>query len=183
MFIGSKIKELRKAQKITLTELSQKSGVQLATLSRIEHQKMVGTIESHMNIAKALGVDITQLYAGLGAKPKPIEVETPESLTDQFQHSDKASYEILTKKVLDKQMMPVLIRLEPGGETAVEQNAAGSEKFIFVLEGKIEALVNNQSYILEKAHTLYFEASLPHRLRNAGAKTARILCVSTPITL
>ena len=41
MFIGTKIKDLRKTQKMTLTELSQKSGVQLATLSRIEHMKMV----------------------------------------------------------------------------------------------------------------------------------------------
>ncbi len=183
MFIGSKIKELRKAQKITLTELSQKSGVQLATLSRIEHSKMVGTLESHIQIAKALGVDVTKLYAGLGATPKPIEVETPQSLSDKFQHSDKSSSEILTKKVLAKKMMPVLIRLDQGGETAVEQSAVGSEKFIFVLEGKIEAVINNQSYILEKTHTLYFDASHPHRLRNAGDKTARILCVGTPVAL
>ena len=183
MFIGSKIKELRKAQKVTLTELSQKSGVQLATLSRIEHEKMVGTLESHIQIAKALGVDVTQLYAGLGADPKPIEVETPQSLTDQFQHSDKSAFEILTKKVLTKKMMPVLIRLDHGGETALEQNAIGSEKFIFVLEGKIEALINHKPYILEKTHTLYFDAGLPHRLRNAGHSPARVLCVSTPVSL
>ncbi len=183
MFIGDKIKSLRKSQKMTLTELSQKSGVQLATLSRIEHQKMVGTLESHMNIAKALGVDVTQLYAGMGNAAKAIEVETPQSLTDQFQHSEKSSYEILTKKVLNKQMMPVLVRLEPTGETAVEQGQIGSEKFIFVLEGQIEVTVGEKSYILEKANTLYFDASLPHRFHNQGKQIARILCVSTPVTL
>ena len=183
MFIGDKVRLLRKSKKMTLTELSQKSGVQLATLSRIEHMKMVGTLESHMQIASALGVDVTHLYSELGGEAKPIEVETPQSLTDQFQHSDKASLEILTKKVLSKKMMPVLVRLEAGGETAVEQSVAGSEKFIFVLEGKIEIKVNNHPYILEKTHTLYFDAALPHRIRNAGEKAARILCVSTPVTL
>jgi transcriptional regulator with XRE-family HTH domain len=183
MFIGDKIKSLRKSQKMTLTELSQKSGVQMATLSRIEHKKMVGTLESHMNIAKALGIDVTQLYADKAAEPKLIEVETPQSLTDQFQHSEKSSYEILTKKILNKKMMPVLIRLDKGGESAVEQGKAGSEKFIFLLEGRVEVVVGEQSYILEKANTLYFDASLPHRFINKAGQTARVLCVSTPVTL
>jgi transcriptional regulator with XRE-family HTH domain len=183
MLIGSKIKELRKKQKMTLTELSQKSGVQLATLSRIEHLKMVGTLESHIHIAKALGIDVTQLYSDLGKDLKTIEVETPQSLTDKFQHNDKTSSEILTKKVLDKRMMPVLIRLEIQGETTIEQNKIGSEKFIFILEGKVEAKIDKQSYILEKAHTIYFDASLPHQFRNAGKTLAKILCISTPVSL
>src|SRR5882757_9175179 len=62
MFIGSKMLALRKAKRMSLTELSQTSGVQLATLSRIENMKMVGTLESHIQIAKALGVDVTELY-------------------------------------------------------------------------------------------------------------------------
>jgi len=183
MLIGNRIREMRKAQKMTLTELSQKSGVQLATLSRIEHMKMVGTLESHMNIAQALGIDVTQLYAGIGPETKPIEVETPQSLTDQFQHNEKSSYEILTKKVLNKKMMPVLIRLDHGGESALEQGKPASEKFVFVLEGQVEAVVGEKTYILEKANTLYFDASLPHRFKNKGKQPAKVLCVSTPVTL
>ena len=55
MFIGQRIKQLREAQKMTLTELSEKSGVQLATLSRMENMKMTGTLESHIAIAQTLG--------------------------------------------------------------------------------------------------------------------------------
>jgi len=183
MLIGRHIKQLRKSKKMTLVELSSNSGVQVATLSRIENEKMVGTLESHMSIAKALGIDVTALYKKTTQAPETIDVETPGSLTDQFKHSDKAGYEILTKNVLNKKMMPVLIRLDPGGETPVEQGVAGSEKFVFVLEGKIEVKLDDQTYILEKAHTLYFNASLPHRMRNTGEKTARVLCVGTPVTL
>lgn len=184
MLIGTKIRSLRKLQKLTLVELSQKSGVQIATLSRIENEKMVGTLDSHMQIAKALGIDVTQLYS---QNPAPLaiqpQVETPEPLTDQFKHNDKSGYEILTKKLLNKKMMPVLIRLDPGGETPVEQGFSGSEKFVYVLEGMIEITIGEQNYILEKAHTLYFDASLPHRVRNKGDKTARVLCVGTPVML
>ena len=34
--------------------------------------------------------------------------------------------------------MPMLLKIESEGRTNPEQNMAGSEKFVFVLEGKIE---------------------------------------------
>lgn len=48
MHIGRIIRRLRKERKITLLELSQKSGVAIATLSRIETGKMTGRLKSHL---------------------------------------------------------------------------------------------------------------------------------------
>ena len=62
MYIGKRLHELRRAKGMSLSQLSQRSGVQIATLSRIEHLKMTGTLQSHMNIARALGVNLGQLY-------------------------------------------------------------------------------------------------------------------------
>jgi transcriptional regulator with XRE-family HTH domain len=53
MNIGDNIKSQRLKRRLTLTELSLKSGVQLATLSRIENNKMSGTVKSHKSIAQA----------------------------------------------------------------------------------------------------------------------------------
>ena len=183
MLIGQKVRELRKTQKLTLTELSQKSGVQLATLSRIENNKMTGTLDSHANIAKALGITITQLYSDIIKEENPVDIHTPKSPSDVFVHSDKASYEILTGKVLAKKMMPTLIKIEPQGKTNIEQNQFGTEKFIFVLEGEIDASIGNDTFPLLKHNTLYFDASIEHQLFNKGKAVARILCVVTPVAL
>ena len=56
MNIGSVIRNLRKSQGLTLLKLSEMSKVALATLSRIETGKMTGTLESHMQIARALEI-------------------------------------------------------------------------------------------------------------------------------
>jgi transcriptional regulator with XRE-family HTH domain len=183
MFIGKKLEALRKSQKISLTELAQKSGIQLATLSRIENMKMVGTLESHMHIAKALGVDVTELYKDIDKPSAAVEVSDARSRTDVFAHSEHSSYEILTKNVLHKKMMPVLIRIEANGKTNTEQNKAGAEKFIFVLEGNIEADINGQKFKLGKNSTLYFDASHPHILMNTGKTTAKVLSIGTPVSL
>ena len=183
MFIGKKVKELRKARKITLTGLAKKSGVQLATLSRIENLRMTGTLESHIKIAHALDIPLPQLYQEIIKEDKKIEVQTPKSLSDVFVHSEKSSYEILAPKVLSKKMMPTLLKIEPGAHTNAEQNPIGSEKFIYVLEGNIRVEIGEERHTLARRNSLYFEASLSHRLVNTGKSTARVLCVVTPVAL
>ena len=183
MLIGPKIRELRKACRMTLLELSEKSGVQLATLSRMENKKMVGTVESHMHIAKALGIELTELYADLKIPKEKPQVETPKSLSDVFTHSDKSSCEILTKNIFNKKMMPMLLRIEPGGKSNTEQNDRGAEKFVFVLEGDIEVTVGEDKFKLQKYNTLYFDASLTHSFTNTGKQQARVICVTTPVEL
>ena len=183
MYIGHKIKELRKSQKMTLEDLSEKSGVQIATLSRIENMKMTGSIDSHMNIAKALGVDITQLYANIIKEDRAAEAKEEKAMSEMFVHSDKSSYEILTNKLLSKKMMPVLLKIDSGGKTNAEQNILGSEKFIFILDGKLEVHVGDQSYPLSKNNSLYFDASQKHYFVNQGRVTAKAICVLTPVSL
>lgn len=183
MLIGDKLHEIRKAKKMTLTELSDKSGVQLATLSRIENKKMTGTLESHIAIAKALDIEVVELYNSIIQEEKKIEVEETNRNSEVFTHNDRSSFEILTKNVLKKKMMPILLRVEEGGTTQAEQYAKNSERFIFILEGSIEVIIGKQSFKLDKHHTLYFDASLTHKFKNIGRNTAKIICVTTPVAL
>ncbi len=154
----------------------------MATLSRIENKKMVGTLESHMQIAKALGIDVTELYKGLSHQNAIIDFGRDKN-TDVFTHSDKASFEILTKNIMNKKMMPTLVRIEEGGKTSKEQNQGGAEKFIFVLDGHVEININTQVFILHRFNTLYFDASLPHYFRNTGKGAVKLICVGTPVSL
>ena len=183
MIIGQKIRELREARKITLTELSEKSGVQLATLSRIENLKMTGTLDSHIAIAQTLGVELIQLYRGLeNREPKP-DLKTAKAASEVFSHNEKSSYEILTTNLMKKRMMPILLKIEPGGRTNKEQNMTGSEKFIFVLEGQLRVHVADETYSLSKGNTLYFDAGVEHYFTNEWKKLARAVCVITPVSL
>ena len=183
MYIGKRLKELRKARDMTLVGLSEKSGVQIATLSRMENNKMTGTLESHMNIAQALGIDVTQLYSDIIRVESKVDLQKATSSSDVFVHSEKSSYEILTAKVLSKKMMPVLLTVEPGGSTAPEENKLGTEKFAYVLEGKVDVKISNDSYSLSKGTTLYFDASIKHYFINSAKTTVKLLIVTTPAAL
>ena len=183
MLIGKRLKELRENRKMTLKELSEQSGVQIATLSRIENLKMTGTLESHMQIAKALAVDITELYKEISGSPSDPEQAVERTKTESFAYNDKASYDILVNQVLAKKMLPIVLKIEPGGRTNTEQNRAGSERFLFVLEGSIIAYIGEKSFLISKHHTLYFDASIQHYFVNTGEKSAKVISVVTPVAL
>lgn len=183
MYIGATLKALRKAKKMKLIELAEISGIQIATLSRIEHERMVGTLESHLAIARALEVDVTQLYSKAMEDKTVVEHNKKSVQSEVFTFDEKTSYEMLTKNVMRKRMMPILLKIDNGGQTKKEQNAIGSERFIFVLDGKITVHVGQHQYSLMKNHSLYFEANIEHYIQNSGAKTARLISVVTPVSL
>lgn len=183
MEIGGNIRKLRKSKKITLKELSDGSGVDLATLSRIETSKMTGTVKSHQAIASALGLSLPQLYGDMELEHKPVDFQSRENRTDVFIHNDKASYDMLTGKVLSKKMMPVMLKIAAGGQTSPEEFPKQTERFIFMLKGECKAHVGPQAYTLKKGQTLYFDASLSHYFKNTGNEEARAISVITPPAL
>ena len=183
MNIGQVIRNLRKSQDLTLAELSEKSRVALATLSRIETGKMTGTLESHMQIAKAFGLSLPQFYSEV-EKLKAGQTEPEEEYrANMFVHNKDVSSTILTKDIFNKKMLPVIIELKRAGKTHKEELKLGAEKFIYVLNGKIEIVIGTNKEMLEKGTTLYFDASQPHYIRNVGKTDAMCLCVVTPVSL
>ncbi len=168
---------------MTLLELAQKSGVALATLSRMENGKMTGTLESHMNICKALEINLPELYRNLSASKKVVEVQTQKKHTDVFLHGKRTTSEILASNVLSKKMMPALIKIGKGETTHKEETKPGIEKFVYVLDGKIEAVLGEEKYNLTKGDTVYFESSIPHYFKNTGPDESRLICVTAPPVL
>jgi len=183
MNIGDKLRYFRKEKKMTLQELSEKSGVAVATLSRMETGKMTGTLESHAQIAKALDVNLTELYKDLERSQSPIHLQKSELPADIFTYEKGSSIRMLVSKVLEKKMMPQLVAIEPYGKTHKEQTKPGSEKFVYVLSGNVEIFVGDEKYSLKNGDSLYFDSSIIHYIVNPAAKESECLVVISPPAL
>lgn len=181
MKIGKSMRRIRKEQKMTLASLAQKSGVALATLSRMENNKMTGTLKSHVRICDALGISLPELYKDLSSSARTVDAHSAKAPeTGVFVHDRKSSMEMLASKSLNKKMMPTLITLGPDGNTATEETKRGVEKFIYVLDGKVEARIGDQAYVLGRGDTLYFESSIAHQFKNLASDQSRMVCVTCP---
>lgn len=185
MNLGKRLKKLRNEKKMTLEELSRKASVAKATLSRIENGQTPGTLKTHLKICQALGINIKELY--IGTKILEGEVSAFEDGTQDeaelFTYDEKTSSIILTSGIEKKQMLPQILVLKPEGQTHLEENPRGTEKFVFGLEGELEVKVADRTYALKKGGALYFKSSLPHFIKNIGLQEAKCLCVSSPMAL
>lgn len=185
MDLGAKIRVLRKQAGFTLDALAKKSGLALGTLSRIENGKAPGnTLATHQKLCQAFGIPLKDLYADLplqDADGTPILPGSPAAET--FVYDEKASAILLATQVLQKNMLPQLLVLQPGGRTHLEQTKPGCEKWLFVLEGSLEVQVGEQQHRLSRHGTLYFKASIPHQVRNAGKIVAKCISVTSPVGL
>lgn len=182
--LGGRIRALRKERGLSLEQLAEKSGAALATLSRIENGKGSGTFRTHQRIAQALDVPLPDLYRDLEQPEMEALALPPESDEAQtFTYDEKASSILLTRQVSTKQMLPQLVILEPGGKTTLEQYRRGTERWLFGLEGTIEATVGEKRLQIVKGGTLYFKASQPHQFQNIGSSAARLISVTSPAAL
>lgn len=180
MHVGELIRKFRKEREMTLLELADKSHVALATLSRIENGRMTGTLQSHMNICEALDLTLPELYKDLPSSKKTLEAAPRSAKPSVSLRNKKSSSEMLISNPADKKMMPVVIRMSVGGSTNAEESKSGIEKFIYVLDGKVEAVIGEAKYSLSKGDTLYFAASVAHHFRNTAHAESRLLVVASP---
>ena len=184
MELSEKLKALRQQNKLTLQELAKKSGLGIATLSRLENGSRKGTLRTHQKICDALDIKLMDLFKETESHEEDIETTTTESEEiEAFVYDDKASSIILTQNALRKKMLPALLTLEPGGKTHQEQNPKGTEKFLFCLEGELEAVISDKILHLKQNGVLYFKSSNLHQFKNSGTGNVRCLCITTPAAL
>jgi len=66
MKIGNTIKRLRKQKGMTLKDMSKITGIQVATLSRVEGDLMNGGLNTYILIAGALDMKLSEMFAEAG---------------------------------------------------------------------------------------------------------------------
>ncbi len=184
MELGVRLRELRKERGMSLERLAAKSKVAVGSLSRIENGKGGGNSRTIEKVAEALKVSVADLYRGLEAPPQAAALLEPGPAGAQsYTYDEKAAAILLTTQVSQKNMLPQMIVLQPEGKTAKEQYPKGTERWIFGLEGEVEAAVGEQVHRLSKGSTLYLDASVPHQFANAGRRVAKLISVTNPAVL
>ena len=181
--LGQRIKSLRKTRKLTLVEVAKKTGIDQATLSRIENGVMIGTLNSHMKIAEVLGLNLPELYEHVLDKISEAKDKSIKRKLETFSHSSGAVAELLTTSVLQKKMMPVLLKLKTKGHTETEEFPLPTERFIYVLKGSVELRLGKEPRSLKQGESLYFNGAIPHQLWNRHKGESHVLSIITPSSL
>jgi len=95
-------------------------------------------------------------------------------------HDNRFSSDLLISNTHNKKIIPLVVRIMRGGRTSTDKTNTGVDKFIYMLQGKVEATIGNEKYSLSENDSIYFDSSVPHYFRNTGISEARFICIIAP---
>jgi len=180
--MGERLRSIRKVQRLTLKALSERSGVALSTLSKIELGQIAASYEKFAAVARALEVDIAALFdarATPSADAKgPLAVR---STLASAAHYDEGHYDLrmLATDYPAKRMTPVHVTI---GSRSLAQfpdyiRHPGQE-FVMVLAGRVRIQFETGELIeLARQESAYFDSGVGHVYLSIGRTDAQVVCV------
>ena len=158
LLLAKKIREARSRKGCTLQQLSKRSGISVAMLSKIENAKASTPVSGYAKIAKALDVHLSTLFSENGYKPLSIVRKKERKRCTQ---STSYSGEAIAYKKSNKKMEP-FIHIYPPKKTKLLPYQHDNEELLFVISGKLECKYGDETYILEEGDCAYFDANIRH---------------------
>lgn len=175
--LGKTVQRLRKAYNLSLSELSEQSGVAKSIISAIEKNETNPTLSTIWRLSQALDTTIDRVLAEADEEPFIEKVE-------------KAGIPILTSE--DGKCTLAIIgwlrtidwvqwydfNAEPGGVLESEGHQRGSVENLSILVGEVEVEVDGQVKRAKAGETLRYRADREHIIRNIGKERAHAAMVT-----
>lgn len=177
--IGERIKRKREMLGMPLSELSKKVGVSVSALSQIENAKAFPSVITLKTIANSLHTSVGDLIGEFEDLTKNPVIKEDDIKFVKANNSETQLY-LLSHHDNGKQMEPYMLKLPQGGDSADIMTEHSGQGFVFVIEGKLLATLNNVPYNLEKGDSFYFNSNVGHHLKNVGKTEAKLLWVIAP---
>src|SRR5687768_4759347 len=181
--LGGLLQGLRKRNGWTLKEMSERSGIPVSTLSKVEHDRLTLTYDKLLQLSQRLGLRMSELFSeqteesasqgmarrSIGAIDNAIRVNTPNY-----------DYYYMCPELRRKRMIPVLTHIRAKSvEEFGELVHHSGEEYIYVLEGAIE--VHTEFYetvVLHEGESIYIDSNMGHAyLAAEGCEEAIVLGV------
>lgn len=180
---GAALKGFRSERGLTLAEVSQRTGLPVSTLSKIENGKMELTIDKLLRISLALDVNIADIFSTPTAQYAPGGTSRRRSIT---RASDGKA--VTTKNgevryhaydVLNKDLTPMVAQIHARSiEEFGDFHRHDGEEFVFVLEGELAFYSDTYTPAYLKAgDSIYFDSGMGHAYVAVGDAPCRILSI------
>ncbi len=176
--VGKRIKQLRQERGISIEDLSDLTGFDIAKLKDIENGTEKPQLGTVMKLSKALDSAVGRLVSGTGSKMYSItrKNERKQIARSSSKTSKKNvySYMSLAPEVQGRHMEALIVQLEKTEEK--ENSIHNGEEFVFVLDGVVNLTIGKETYDLDPGDSAYYLSTTSHYI-TAKTDKATILAV------
>ena len=178
--VGRTLQRLRKGRDWTLAAVSERTGVAVSTLSKIENNQSSPSYDVLMRLAEGLDMGLFELLKGESFSTFASGARAiTRSGTGVPYESPLGNNLALSGELAKKALQPSLLRLAAGKQKPDALSRHGGEEFIYVLHGSIRFFMDPYSpVVLEEGDSAHFDSLMPHGFVAVGEEDAVILAVS-----
>jgi quercetin dioxygenase-like cupin family protein len=177
--LGDRIRRVRKMRRLTIRDLSSRTGIDIDVLERIESGEIIPALGQLVRLGRAL--DMKMGYFISPGIDKLMSVVRKHERRPISRYGETKSiecgyfYESLAPEKADRLMEPFIVTLVP---TDVEEfSTHAGQEFIYVLEGEMKVQVGDRVDLLKPGDAVYYDSDQPHFVRCAGTTATKILAV------
>ncbi|MEV4611892.1 XRE family transcriptional regulator [Kitasatospora sp. NPDC049258] len=173
----SRLRVLRKQNRLSLEALAARAGVTKSYLSKVERGMSVPSIATALKLARVLRVDVGRLFSDQ-VEPELITVVRAgeRSPVSGVAIPGAPYYEGIATGLSGKRMVP-FVMYPPREPVDPPFKSHEGEEFFFVHAGRVELEFPDRTIVLETGDSVYFNSALPHRSRSVGEVDAAVLVV------
>jgi transcriptional regulator with XRE-family HTH domain len=174
--LGKTVQRLRKAYNLSLSELSEQSGVAKSIISQIERNETNPTLATIWRLAHALDVSIERVLQAAEDEPfleKCSKGDTPILMSDD----GKCRLAIIGWIKTVEWLQWYEFSADPGGVLESEAHQRGSVECLSVSLGEIEVEVAGTVERARAGETLRYRCDRPHTIRNVTGEPAAAMMV------
>ena len=181
VFIGSRIREMRKAQSLTLQQLADRSGLSTGHLSQLERDQASPSITALASIAQGLKVNLHWFFASESSVLEDNEI-------NYIVRKNERRRLVYQDDIIDELLSPNLARkieflhcvMPPKTGTGDDAYSHNGEEAGYILAGTFELWVGERYFLLNEGDSFAYSSNEPHRYFNPGPGTTTVLWVITP---
>jgi transcriptional regulator with XRE-family HTH domain len=177
--IAERIKGLRDIYGKSQQQMAEELGIPLEKYERYESGAEDIPVGVLYQIAHKFNLELSALLIGeeprlhtysLTRKDRGISVERRKDY----------KYQNLAYNFIHKKAEPFLVTVEPdidGNNSEPNFNSHPGQEFDYVLEGTLQITLGNHEIILNEGDSLFYDSSVPHRMKALNNKAAKFLAI------
>lgn len=180
--IGREVRAFRHQQDMTVAALSEKTGLSMGMLSKIENGNISPSLNTLQALAEALSVPLTAFFRRFEEKREAVHVKNGEALEIR-RAGTRAGHQYnllghLGSNSSGVVMEPYLITLSETSDVFPTFQHDGIE-LLYILDGEVRYRHGDTLYDLKAGDSFFFDADAPHGPEELTKLPTRFLSIIT----
>ena len=176
VYLGQKLRKLRKEQNLTQLELAQQVGITNGQVSTIERGVSSPSLATLHRIARALNVPMQEFFED--ERNKDVELVRKGKGRKVASTREDVSVEVLCARSDRGAFNVLFLDLDAGELRLAPRPSVPEEYYLYVLRGKCEIEIQGDSFVLDPGDSIFVKAQREQIIRNVGGDNFRALVVT-----